>query len=180
MKHKRRPFWSQAQTFPWHQNVPMPRTCRNKLEKPHKRLPICSSWKRAGRSKDITKAVKEMYYMKSLQEPGKLTSSPGDLTRSGAGGKFLVGLTSGSNFTLSMQARCVILSAMRLGIISRTVRAWNSKLRLISSVSEERWILLLPFIDAQGTGFFHCTAYWLVTYCGKNPLPNMPLGQKGV
>lgn len=47
---------------------------------------MCSSRKKAGESKDITKAVKEKHQMKSLQEPGRMTSSPGDLIRAGAGG----------------------------------------------------------------------------------------------
>lgn len=60
------------------------------------------------------------------------------VTRPGQGlGGVAFDLTTGSNFTLSIQARYMIHSAFRLSIISRTIRTLN-KLRFISSVSEER------------------------------------------
>lgn len=72
----------------------------------------------------------------------RLTGSPSDLSRTGARGGFLLDFTSGSNFTLSIEARYMILSAW-LSIINRTIRALRNKLRYLSSVSEERLISLL-------------------------------------
>lgn len=95
------------------------------------------------------------------------------VTRPGQGlGGVAFDLTTGSNFTLSIQARYMIHSAFRLSIISRTIRTLN-KLRFISSVSEERWISLL-FVDVSGIeACCPSTGYWLARCCGKTPLPSI-------
>jgi len=44
----------------------MRETCRKQPEKPHQLFPTCSSWKRAGESKDMTKDVKEICYKRNM------------------------------------------------------------------------------------------------------------------
>lgn len=94
---------------------------------------------------------------------------------------FLFDLTSGNNFTLSIQARQVIHLASRLGTISRTTRALKNKLRFISSVSEERSILFKPFVgawcaEAQATFLALITDLW--RFVEKILFPASPQGLK--